>query len=77
MAEMAAAAQSKSKVKMKPRRASMLSDEINETGAVAVPEGMNPPTFILSRNSAAEFFIRIIENKEYIREIVSVSNKPV
>jgi hypothetical protein len=55
----------------------MLSDEINETGAVAVPEGMNPPTFILSRNSAAEFFIRIIENKEYIREIVSVSNKPV
>jgi hypothetical protein len=30
----------------------------------------------LSRNSAAEFFIRIIENKEYIREVVNFSNSP-
>jgi putative NADH-flavin reductase len=57
-------------------RAPMLSDKINETGAVATKENEKPSSTVLCRNSAAEFFIRIIENKEYIREIVSLSNKP-
>jgi uncharacterized protein YbjT (DUF2867 family) len=56
-------------------RAPMLSDKINDTGAVAAPEGTKPSTMVLSRNSAAEFFIKIIENNEYIREIISLSNK--
>ena len=55
-------------------RAPMLSTEINAKGAVAVKEGENPPKMVLSRNSAAEFFIKIIENKEHIREIVNLSN---
>jgi uncharacterized protein YbjT (DUF2867 family) len=55
-------------------RAPMLSTETNTKGAVAVREGENPPKMVLSRNSAAEFFIKIIENKEYIREIVNLSN---
>lgn len=55
-------------------RAPMLSNEINIKGAVAVKEGENPPKMVLSRNSAAEFFIKIIENKDHIREIVSLSN---
>jgi uncharacterized protein YbjT (DUF2867 family) len=55
-------------------RAPMLSDETNTKGAVAVKEGENPPKMVLSRNSAAEFFIKIIENKEHIREIVNLSN---
>lgn len=57
-------------------RAPMLSAETNTTGAVAVSEGENPPKMMLSRNSAAEFFIKIIENKEHIREVVNFSNKP-
>jgi uncharacterized protein YbjT (DUF2867 family) len=57
-------------------RAPMLSTETNTRGAVAVSEGENPPKMTLSRNSAAEFFINIIENKEYIREIVNLSNNP-
>jgi uncharacterized protein YbjT (DUF2867 family) len=55
-------------------RSPMLSTEINTKGAVAVKEGENPPKMVLSRNSAAEFFIKIIENKEHIREIVTLSN---
>ena len=55
-------------------RAPMLSTETNTKGAVAVKEGENPPKMVLSRNSAAEFFIKIIENKEHIREIVHLSN---
>jgi hypothetical protein len=55
-------------------RVPMLSTETNTKGAVAVREGENPPKMVLSRNSAAEFFIKIIENKEYIREIVNLSN---
>jgi uncharacterized protein YbjT (DUF2867 family) len=55
-------------------RAPMLSTEINTKGAVAVKEGENPPKMVLSRNSAAEFFIKIIENKEHIREIINLSN---
>jgi uncharacterized protein YbjT (DUF2867 family) len=56
-------------------RAPMLSTEINTTGAVAVKNEENPPKMILSRNSAAEFFIKIIENKEHIGEIINISNK--
>jgi uncharacterized protein YbjT (DUF2867 family) len=58
-------------------RAPMLSDKYNDTGAIATPEGSKPPTALLSRNSAAEFFLNIIENKEHIRKTISVSNKPV
>jgi hypothetical protein len=29
---------------------------------------------VLSRNSATEFFLKIIENNEHIRETVSLSN---
>jgi hypothetical protein len=47
-------------------RAPMLSTERNTKGAVAVREGLNPPKKVLSRNTAAEFFIKIIENKEHI-----------
>lgn len=57
-------------------RAPMLSTETNVNGAVAVKEGENPPKMILSRNSAAEYFIKLIENKEHIREIVNISNFP-
>ena len=55
-------------------RAPMLSAEINSKGAVAVKEGENPPKMVLSRNSAAEFFINLIENNEHLREIVNLSN---
>ncbi len=57
-------------------RAPMLSANINKTGAVATPEGEKPASTVLSRNSAAEFFIEIIENKEFIRKTVSLSNNP-
>ena len=55
-------------------RAPMLSNEINTSGAVATREGNPPNSTKLSRNSAAEFFIRIIENKEFLRQTVSLSN---
>jgi putative NADH-flavin reductase len=57
-------------------RAPMLSMEINKTGAAAAPEGKTPASMVLSRNSAAEFFLDIIEKKEHIRENVSISNRP-
>lgn len=57
-------------------RAPMLSDKINETGAIATSEGDKPASMVLSRNSAAEFFLKIIENKEHIRETISLSNIP-
>jgi uncharacterized protein YbjT (DUF2867 family) len=57
-------------------RAPMLSAEINRTGAIATSEGEKPANMVLSRNSAAEFFINIIENNLYIRETISLSNKP-
>ena len=57
-------------------RAPMLSGKINETGVSVTPEGDKPSSNILSRNSAAEFFLDIIENNEYIRKIISISNKP-
>jgi hypothetical protein len=58
-------------------RAPMLSDHNNEAGAVATPEGKKPASKFLSRNSAAEFFLKIIEDNEYIRQTVSLSNRPV
>lgn len=57
-------------------KAPMLSAEHNETGAVATPEGIKPASVVLSRNSAAEFFIDIIENFSHIRETLNISNKP-
>jgi uncharacterized protein YbjT (DUF2867 family) len=57
-------------------RAPMLSAEINHTGAIATSEGEKPVNAVLSRNSAAEFFINIIDNNLYIRETISLSNKP-
>ena len=57
-------------------RAPMLSNKTNETGAIATVEGVKPADMYLSRNSAAEFFLRIIEKKEHIRETISLSNKP-
>lgn len=57
-------------------RAPMLSSEINDIGVVATQEGEKPANRVLSRNSAAEFFLNIIENNEYIRETISLSNRP-
>ena len=57
-------------------RAPMLTAEINNTGVVPTKEGERPAGMYLSRNSAAEFFIKIIENNEYIRETISLANKP-
>lgn len=57
-------------------RAPILSDKKNDTGAVAILEDEKPASMVLSRNSAAEFFLNIIENNEHIRETVSLSNKP-
>ena len=54
----------------------MLSNNIHSTGAVATKEGEKPASRELSRNSAAEFFLDIIENNKHIREIVSLSNRP-
>jgi putative NADH-flavin reductase len=56
-------------------RAPMLSDDRNETGTVSTPEGTAPASRYLARNSAAGFFLDIIENNEYIRETISLSNK--
>lgn len=55
-------------------RAPMLSNEINTKGVVAVKEGEKPPVMVLSRNSAAEFFIDIIENNKNIKETINLSN---
>ena len=55
-------------------RAPMLSIEINTSGAAASQETENPKSMKLSRNSAAEFFIKIIENREFIRQTVNLSN---
>lgn len=57
-------------------RAPMLSDKRNNTGAIATAEEEKPSSMTLSRNSAAEFFVRIIENNEYIRKTITISNKP-
>jgi len=66
----------KSALKYTICRAPMLSAKINNNGAVATPEGEKPANMYLSRNSAAEFFIKIIEDGEHIRETISLSNGP-
>jgi uncharacterized protein YbjT (DUF2867 family) len=58
-------------------RSPMLSAKRNETGAIATPEGTKPASMVLSRNSAAEFFLDIIEKRKFISEAVSLSNKPL
>jgi uncharacterized protein YbjT (DUF2867 family) len=55
-------------------RAPILSDEPNDKGVVARPEGEPPANRYLSRRSAAAFFIRIIESGEYMRQFVSLAN---
>ena len=57
-------------------RAPLLSTKDNETGAVVTAEGTKPASMVLSRNSAAEFFLDIIENHEHIRETIHLSNRP-
>ena len=57
-------------------RAPKLHDEITETGGLTIVEGEKPSTMKLSRTSAAIFFLRIIENHEYIRETIAISDKP-
>ena len=57
-------------------RAPMLNSKHNGTGAVATPEGERPANTVLSRNSVAEFFIRVLENGEHVRETFSISNRP-
>ena len=56
-------------------RAPMLTDEMHDRGAIATPEGEKPANKVLSRSSAAEFFLDIIEKKELIRRTVSLSDK--
>lgn len=56
-------------------RAPMLSNKKNDGGAVATAEGVKPASRGLSRNSAAEFFINIIEKNAHIRETISISDK--
>jgi len=55
-------------------RAPMLSTENNTSGAVATKEAETPQSMKLSRNSAAEYFIKIIENKEFLRQTINLSN---
>jgi uncharacterized protein YbjT (DUF2867 family) len=57
-------------------RAPMLSNETYASGALATPEGERPAGRVLSRYSAAEFFLDIIENNKFIRESVSIANAP-
>jgi uncharacterized protein YbjT (DUF2867 family) len=57
-------------------RAPTLSNKKNVTAAVATAEGIKPASNALSRNSAAEFFLDIIENNQHIRDTISISNKP-
>jgi hypothetical protein len=57
-------------------RAPMITNKTNETGAIATKEGHKPANTILSRNSAAAYFIEILEQGRHIRETVSLSNIP-
>ncbi|MEJ2594820.1 MAG: NAD(P)H-binding protein [bacterium] len=57
-------------------RAPMLSDKKLDTDVVATSEGIKPAGMLLSRHSAAKFMVHIIENKEFIRETIHISNKP-
>ena len=56
-------------------RAPMLSNELNDTGAIATREGERPVNRVLNRNAAAKYFLDIIENNMHIRETVSLSNR--
>lgn len=56
-------------------RAPMLSNELNDTGAIATREGEKPVNRVLNRNAAARYFLDIIENNIHIRETVSLSNR--
>lgn len=58
-------------------RAPLLSNEAHEKGAIATPENEKPASPVLSRRAAADFFLHIIENKQYVRETISLSNNPV
>ena len=56
-------------------RAPMLSNELNDPGAIATPEGEKPANRVLSRNAAAKYFLDILENNLHIRETISLSNR--
>jgi uncharacterized protein YbjT (DUF2867 family) len=56
-------------------RAPMLSNEVNDTVAIATCEGERPANRVLNRNAAAKYFLDIIENNINIRETVSLSNR--
>jgi putative NADH-flavin reductase len=55
-------------------RSPMLTNEIIPLPAIATPESQPPKGMKLSRKSAAEFFINILENNLYIRQTVNLSN---
>jgi uncharacterized protein YbjT (DUF2867 family) len=55
-------------------RAPMLNSDNIEKEVVPTPEGTKPASTKLSRSSAAAFFIRIIEQDEYIRQVISIAN---
>jgi hypothetical protein len=57
-------------------RAPMLSAATYDGGVVATAAEKGPAGKYLSRNSAAEFFLDIIENNLHIRETVNLANKP-
>lgn len=56
-------------------RAPILTNKLNAGGAIATPEGKNPAGMTISRASAAVFFVKIIENREHIRETINISNR--
>ena len=56
-------------------RAPMLSNEVNDTVAIATREGERPVNRVLNRNAAAKYFLDIIEKNIHIRETVSLSNR--
>ena len=57
-------------------RAPMLTSRINKSGIISIAgEEGSPAAMKLSRNSAAEFFIKIIESGDYIKETVNLSNR--
>ncbi len=58
-------------------RAPMLSNEPIESEVIATPEGERPASRVLSRRSAAKFFLDIIEQGDLLRKNVSIANGPV
>jgi hypothetical protein len=55
-------------------RAPMLNDKENHSGVMAVKPGEKMKGFI-DRQSVAEFFVSILENGQYSREIIHISNR--